>query len=183
MHFSIERITGRMTRVHAALLIAVIGFAGQQVCAQQGDGAAAEPNPPAEATSQEKIDYAALDDPIPYTKESISRGRSQFVRRCAECHGPDGKSQIDVIANATDLTNPNLWKSGTKPGEIFRSIKEGAGVSMPPFKLQIKKDDDMWYMANFIMSLWPKDKQPELVEQANTGEGGDGPSDEGGKAP
>ncbi len=184
MYSSIERFTGRMANIRVTLLIGCfIAFGALHVGAQQSDAAAVEPGQTAEAAPQDKIDYAALEDPIPYTKESISRGRVQFVRRCAECHGPDGKSQIDVIANATDLTNPNLWKSGIKPGEVFRSIKEGAGVSMPPFKQQIKKDDDMWYMVNFIMSLWPKDKQPELVEQSNTGDGGDKPSAEGGKAP
>jgi mono/diheme cytochrome c family protein len=111
------------------------------------------------------IDYKKLKNPMPYTKKSISRGRNFFIRVCAQCHGPDGKAEIDVIADATNLTNPKLYYSGSTDGEIFRSIKEGAGVSMPPYKTEIKKENDMWHLVNFIRSLWPKDQRPELQEE------------------
>lgn len=118
-----------------------------------------------ESKSSKSIDYKKLKNPMPYTKKSIKRGRTFFVRVCAQCHGPDGKALIDVIADATDLTNPVMYLSGTTDGEIFRSIKDGAGVSMPPYKTEIKKEDDMWHLVNFIRSLWPKDKRPELQDE------------------
>ncbi|MFP6584970.1 MAG: cytochrome c [Candidatus Hydrogenedentota bacterium] len=102
---------------------------------------------------------------MPYTKESIKRGRLWFVRECAACHGPAGKAQIDIIADATDLTNTKRWYSGSTEGEIYRSIRDGAGIAMPPYKAKIKKDDDLWHLVNFIRSLWPKDQRPELVEE------------------
>ena len=123
----------------------------------------------AEETDPEKsIDYKKTKNPIPYTKKSISRGRTYFVRICASCHGPDGKGEIDVIADATNLTNPKMYLSGITDGEIFRSIKEGAGVSMPPYKTEIKKENDMWHLVNFIRSLWPKDQRPQLQEDKKT---------------
>jgi mono/diheme cytochrome c family protein len=118
-----------------------------------------------EADTSKKVDYKKLKNPMPYTKKSIARGRNFFIRVCAQCHGPDGKAEIDVIADATDLTKPIMYYSGTTDGEIFRSIKEGAGVSMPPYKTEIKKENDMWHLVNFIRSLWPKDQRPQLQEE------------------
>jgi mono/diheme cytochrome c family protein len=119
-------------------------------------------------TGSDKLSREAareLKSPVPFTKASIARGRTLFLHDCTGCHGTDGKSQIDVIADATDLTEPKLWKSGTTEGEIFRSIRDGAGVSMPPFKNQIRKEEDLWHLVNFIRSLWPEPLRPKLQEQ------------------
>jgi mono/diheme cytochrome c family protein len=107
-----------------------------------------------------------LKNPVPFTRASITRGRALFLNDCAGCHGNDGKSQIDVIADATDLTEPKVWKSGISEGEIFRSIRDGAGDSMPPFKNQIRKEEDIWHLVNFIRSLWPESLRPKLQEPA-----------------
>ncbi len=103
-----------------------------------------------------------LKSPVPFSKESISRGRAIFARNCTACHGNDGKSEVDVVANATDLTDPKQWRSGTAEGEIFRSIRDGAGDTMPPFKTQFQKDEDLWNLVNFIRSLWPESMRPKL---------------------
>jgi mono/diheme cytochrome c family protein len=119
---------------------------------------------PAPDGEAEAVDYKKLKNPQPYTKESIKRGRLWFMRECTGCHGTDGKAQIDIIADATDLTNTKRWFSGSSDGEIYRSIRDGAGVAMPPYKAKIKKEDDLWHLVNFVRSLWPKDQRPELVE-------------------
>ena len=103
-----------------------------------------------------------LKSPVPFTKESIAQGRTLFARKCTACHGNDGKAQVDVVANATDLTDPKVWGSGTSEGEIFRSIRDGAGDTMPPFKSQIHKEEDLWHLVNFIRSLWPESMRPKL---------------------
>lgn len=103
-----------------------------------------------------------LKSPVPFSKESITRGRGVFARNCTACHGNDGKSEVDVVADATDLTEPKLWRSGTLEGEIFRSIRDGAGDTMPPFKSQLQKDEDLWHLVNFIRSLWPEPMRPKL---------------------
>ncbi len=109
----------------------------------------------------------ALKNPVPFTKDSIAKGRIMYSRDCTECHGADGRSQVDVIANATDLTQPKYWKSGISQGEVFRSVRDGAGDSMPPFSDKFDKEDDMWHVVNFVLSLWPADARPKLVETAN----------------
>lgn len=105
-----------------------------------------------------------LKSPVPYTKESIARGKVLYRRDCTECHGADGKSQVDVIANATDLTDPEYWASGISEGEVYRSIRDGAGDAMPPFKDKVSKDDELWDMTNFVRSLWPESARPKLAE-------------------
>ena len=107
-----------------------------------------------------------LKSPVANTKKSINLGRSTYVRYCAACHGPDAKAQVDVVADATDLTSPNLYKSGTTEGEIFRSIRDGAGETMPPFKTQIAQEIDLWHLVNYLRSLWPDGKRPPVVEDA-----------------
>jgi mono/diheme cytochrome c family protein len=106
-----------------------------------------------------------LKNPIPFTKKSISQGRDTFLRNCVGCHGDNGKAQIDVVANATDLTDPKAFRDGTTDGEIFRSIRDGAGASMPSFKSEIDKEDDLWRLVNFIHSLWPSESQPPLQQE------------------
>lgn len=107
-------------------------------------------------------DAKKLKNPVAYTKKSITAGRNGYVRSCASCHGQDGKAQVDVVADATDLTSPNLYKSGTSDGEIFSSIRDGAGETMPPFKTQIDKETDMWDLVNYIRSLWPDGQRPQV---------------------
>jgi mono/diheme cytochrome c family protein len=107
-----------------------------------------------------------LKNPIAFTKKSISQGRDTFLRNCVGCHGDNGKALIDVVADATDLTDPKAFRDGTSDGEIFRSIRDGAGASMPSFKSQIEKDEDLWHLVNFIHSLWPPEAQPPLQDKA-----------------
>jgi mono/diheme cytochrome c family protein len=105
-----------------------------------------------------------LKDPIPFSKKSITRGRTLFLGSCTACHGMDGKATVDVVADATDLTSPKLWRNGTTEGEIFKSIRDGAGIGMPPFKFQIHQDEDLWNLVNYIRSLWPESTRPQLQE-------------------
>jgi Cytochrome C oxidase, cbb3-type, subunit III len=108
----------------------------------------------------------ALRNPVSNTIKSIGRGRLLFATSgCASCHGSDGKALIEVVANATDLTNPKVWKNGTDEGQIFRSIRDGAGVAMPAFKGQITQEQDIWNIVNFIHSLWPQDQRPLVVAE------------------
>jgi mono/diheme cytochrome c family protein len=108
----------------------------------------------------------ALENPIPHSSKSIARGKLLYATLgCADCHGADGKALIEIVANATDLTEPEVWKNGTEPGLVFRSIRDGAGLAMPPFKTQVTAPDDLWHLVNFIRSLWPEERRPPLVSE------------------
>jgi len=122
---------------------------------------------PAAKSSGERLtmeEAKKLKSPVPFSKASIARGKILFTRECTECHGPDGKSLVDVVANATDLTDPKAWNSGTSEGEIFRSIRDGAGEAMPPFADKLTKEEDLWHMVNYLRSLWPESARPKLQE-------------------
>ncbi len=136
--------------------------------------ATAEDN--AGSETKEVTDFKTLKSPIPYTKKSIARGKGVYTRYCTACHGPDGKSQIDVIADATDLTVPKFYFSGSSEGEVFHSIRDGAGVAMPPYKLDIRREDDIWHLVNFIQSLWPASERPTLHEETTNEQ----PAEDGG---
>ena len=109
-------------------------------------------------------DAHKLKNPVPYTKKSIDRGRATFLQNCTSCHGENGKAEGSLIAAATDLTEPTLYKSGSSDGEIFHSIRDGAGDQMPAFKSQLASETDIWNLVNFIRSLWPESMRPALQE-------------------
>jgi mono/diheme cytochrome c family protein len=116
----------------------------------------------APAASRAATEPPALTNPVPYSRSSIQRGRVLYVRHCPACHGADGRALIEVIANATDLTAPSRWRYGTSEGEVFRSLRDGAGVDMPPFATYIEDENDLWHLVNYMRSLWPKSMRPEL---------------------
>jgi len=108
----------------------------------------------------------ALHNPVPNTAKSIARGKLLFnIQGCIACHGDDGKAQIDAVANATDLTNPKVYKNGTEPGQMFHSIRDGAGIQMPAFKGQITEEVDVWNLVNFVRNLWPADQRPPVAAE------------------
>ena len=106
-----------------------------------------------------------LKSPVPFTSESIARGKRLYqTQGCANCHGSDGKALVEVFANATDLTDPAVWKNGTDEGLVFRSIRDGAGLAMPPFKAEVTAAEDLWHLVNFVRSLWPDDRRPPTAK-------------------
>jgi mono/diheme cytochrome c family protein len=105
-----------------------------------------------------------LKSPVANSKKSIDRGRVIFLQNCTSCHGENGKAEGSLIADATDLTSPQLYKNGTSEGEIFRSIRDGAGDQMPAFKSQLDNETDLWNLVNFVRSLWPAAKRPAVQD-------------------
>ena len=97
----------------------------------------------------------AAGAPVSSSPDSIARGKSLYMQHCTSCHGVDGRAQVDVISDATDLTDPEAYYSGTSDAEIFTSIRDGAGVSMPPWSFQIKDEKDIWHLVYYVRSLWP----------------------------
>jgi mono/diheme cytochrome c family protein len=109
-------------------------------------------------------DAQKLKSPVAYSKKSIARGRVIFMQNCTSCHGENGKAEGSLVADATDLTSPQLYKSGTSEGEVFHSVRDGAGDQMPAFKGQLDNETDIWNLVNFIRSLWPEGQRPAVQE-------------------
>jgi mono/diheme cytochrome c family protein len=97
-------------------------------------------------------------NPVAYSEESIASGAQLYTQYCTECHGKDGRAQMDVISDASNLTEPVEYYNGSTQADIFNSIKNGAGVGMPPWGAQIN-DDGIWNLVNFIRSLWTEEQR------------------------
>ena len=137
------------SRADAALILGLVLLAGASYVAASQQVAADAPSLSVDAAK-------ALKSPVPSSSDSIARGKRLYqTHGCANCHGADGKALIEVVANATDLTDPSVWKNGTTEGLVFRSIRDGAGLAMPPFKTEVDAPDDLWHLVNFVRSLWP----------------------------
>lgn len=97
---------------------------------------------------------------IPFSVESAEAGRALFMSNCTQCHGNDGKSHVDVISDATDLTEPDLYRNGATDADIISSIRDGVGGVMPEWGRVFKNTADIEHLKNFIKSLWPADQRP-----------------------
>ncbi len=102
---------------------------------------------------------ALAQNPIAYSDESIAAGAQLFRQYCTSCHGADGRALIDVISDATDLTWPEDYYNGASQQDIYTSIRDGAGVAMPPWSMQIPDEADSWRLVNFIRSLWTQQQR------------------------
>ena len=118
----------------------------------------------ADDTDKASLDPKKIKNPVPYTKASIAKGKTVYLHNCQECHDADGRALANVTSQAADLTDPASWLYGITDGEILKTLREGAGDEMPPFKGVIKKDEDMWHLVNFMRSIGPKSLKPVLRE-------------------
>ncbi len=98
-------------------------------------------------------------NPVPADETSIERGAQTYQQYCTECHGQDGRAQVDVISDATDLTDPDAYYNGSSEDDMYNSIAHGAGVGMPPWKDQLKTDEAIWDLVNLIRSWWSEEQR------------------------
>ena len=102
---------------------------------------------------------AKVKNPIPSTAKSITTGQKLYQTNCRHCHGAKGLGDGPLAptnpppANLSDAE----WKHGSSDGEIFYTIKNGAGPDseMKPMKTKLS-DNDIWNVVNYIRSLGPK---------------------------
>lgn len=105
-----------------------------------------------------------LVNPIPYSKASITQGKSVYIRgTCHECHDMDGRSlKGSDLAKAADLTAPKGWQFGASDGEIFVDIRDGTPAQMPAFKKL--NQDQVWHLINYIRSIGPAELRPKMTD-------------------
>ena len=88
--------------------------------------------------------------PVRYAVDSISRGASSYLQRCAACHGPlgygDGPAAASLETKPADLTKHYSHHS---EGDLLWFLRHGiAGTPMPPFG--DLGDDRLWDLINFL---------------------------------
>jgi hypothetical protein len=77
---------------------------------------------------------------------------SLYNRYCIRCHGVDGRGVWD-IPGVPDFTDAH-WHSFHSDGQLTRSILEGRGAVMPPFRGTLSLDEG-WAMARYLRSFIP----------------------------
>ena len=101
-----------------------------------------------------------LSNPLTTTADALREARKTYLRLCQYCHGADGRAQANPDFEAPSLRDPSQWSYGTSDGELFVSIRDGAGHEMPPFRKQLK-DDQIWQLVLYVRSIGPRDLRPD----------------------
>ena len=97
--------------------------------------------------------------PLAESKVAAVAGKSHYLINCQQCHDADGRALANIDYIAADLTAPDSWYYGTEPLHIFRSIKFGAGLEMPPFKDSLD-DETIWQIVTHVLNIGPREHRP-----------------------
>jgi mono/diheme cytochrome c family protein len=89
-----------------------------------------------------------------------------YNRYCVRCHGVDGRGVWD-IPDVPDFASRH-WQSYRTDGQLARSILEGRGAVMPPFRGTLSLEE-CWAMARYLRTLAPGNEAPRPEQ----GAGGD----------
>lgn len=119
------------------------------------------------------IDFS---EEVPPSPESIAKGRKLFLEkaRCSECHGLEGRGdgikafKDDIFFKKLwprNLTQPWTFRGGSTARDIYTRITVGIpGTPMPSFASGPKalKNEDRWHIANYVVSIADKRKEPKM---------------------
>lgn len=93
-------------------------------------------------------------NPYKATSESISSGKSLYMKQCQNCHGKtglgDGPKASEINSTPADLTKSAF--QAQSDGSLFYKISEGRN-DMPQAKKVFPDDEDRWDLVNFIRTF------------------------------
>ncbi len=115
-----------------------------------------------------------VSEPPEATPELLAKGKDLFTRqKCVDCHGDslkgDGKfadSLMDAWKHAVfvhDITNPNFFKGGHTPKEIFRTISTGLDGT-PMRSYADLSEEDRWALVLYIQSQFSREFKKAAFE-------------------
>jgi len=82
-------------------------------------------------------------------------GAALFAKRCAACHGLDGKGLSEK--KTPDFTDPK-WQASFKAGEYVVKLKERRDRADPPASVAGLKDEEIQAIVAYIRTLSSKKK-------------------------
>jgi cytochrome c oxidase cbb3-type subunit 2 len=98
------------------------------------------------------------------TAERIARGKKLYAdAECLACHGETGrgdgpsaptlKDSRELPIAAPDLRNPQRFKNGARPEDVYRTLVTGlAGTPMPSYEGALEPDQT-WDLVFYVLSL------------------------------
>jgi len=150
------------------------------------------------ANLQQFTDQEPLEGQVPYTPESLAKGREAYLKACEQCHGAEGRGNITSGKRLEDdwgrriwprnLTQPWNWRFILADGardevvrQIYARISIGIpGTPMPTHRALTEGEadpvsrEDRWHIANYVYSLHDAAVTPteDVVIQGMKSEGG-----------
>ena len=114
----------------------------------------------------DRVDVQTVTVPTPpaMTPERLARGKQLYAdAECLACHGDRGrgdgpsaptlKDNRELAIAATDLTQPQRFKNGDRPQDVYRTLMTGlSGTPMPSYADSLEPDQ-AWDLAYFVLSL------------------------------
>ncbi|MEA3278264.1 MAG: c-type cytochrome, partial [Pseudomonadota bacterium] len=123
-----------------------------------------------------------LDGRVPFSEESLAKGRDAFIKTCGECHGEAGRGNITSGKKLADdwgfrlwprdLTKPWTWRATQVRGtdadkvrdETIRNIYARLSIGIPATPMPAHRAveegnedpvslEDRWHIANYVYSL------------------------------
>lgn len=108
---------------------------------------------------ESRDDTEDLPNPVAFTRESAARGKTLFLARCAQCHGPEGHGGGPVstfFPPAPDLAYATVRQRSD--GFIWGTISYG-GKAMPSAREGLT-ERDRWDLVNHVRAIQGKVPSP-----------------------
>jgi cytochrome c5 len=108
----------------------------------------------APATAPATVAAPILPNPVTPTAASQARAKGIYARDCAMCHNTNGDGKTDlgsVLKITSNWTDPKSL-AARQDGELFNTIRNGAG-NMPAEDPARAKDDDVWNLVIYIRGM------------------------------
>jgi mono/diheme cytochrome c family protein/uncharacterized membrane protein len=101
--------------------------------------------------------------------ESTSDGRAaqqHFRRACAKCHDADGtgRQSRERMADIPDFTD-SRWQAQRNDAQLLRSILEGKGEDMPPFRGKLTEEQARALVTEVRAFSRQREKEPGIANQ------------------
>lgn len=92
-------------------------------------------------------------NPIPFTPESVEKGRKLFSIYCTACHGvkADGHGPVAPKLKLPPFALTAFTRGERSDGYFFGTIRYG-GTVMPAFKASMSPEES-WEIVNYLKSL------------------------------
>jgi len=99
-------------------------------------------------------EYKTMENPYLGDKESVSYGKSLYMKHCKSCHGKeglgDGPKAEEQEGDLGDFSSEEFQTQ--TDGELLYKLIEGRD-DMPSFKKKVPDSEDQWSIVNFIRTL------------------------------